>query len=101
MTRVVITPQAQAEIAEASDWYDAHSPRIGSDFLLAVDAALELIMQNPFQYQVVRRQARRAPVGRFPYGLFYRASEEAIVVVACLHGRRHPRRWLSRLPRTP
>jgi plasmid stabilization system protein ParE len=33
---------------------------------------------------------------RFPYSLFYRIIDDQVIVVACMHGRRHPRRWQSR-----
>jgi plasmid stabilization system protein ParE len=33
---------------------------------------------------------------RFPYSLFYRIIDDQVIVVACMHGRRHPRRWRSR-----
>jgi toxin ParE1/3/4 len=95
--RLIVTAQAQAEIAEASDWYDAQSRQAGSDFLRAVNTALDAVVQNPLQYQVVLRRGRRAPVGIFPYGLFYRVSDDEVVVVGCLHGSRHPRHWRSRV----
>lgn len=36
--KLVIRPQAEAEMAEAYDWYEARVPGLGSEFLLAVDA---------------------------------------------------------------
>jgi plasmid stabilization system protein ParE len=39
---------------------------------------------------------RRALVGRFPYAIYFRATPNEIVVLAVIHGRRHPRRWQSR-----
>jgi plasmid stabilization system protein ParE len=98
MTRqLIVTAHARAEIAEASDRYDAQSQQVGSEFLRAVDSALEVITKNPLQYQVIERKGRRAPIGKFPYGLFYSVSPNEITVVACLHGRRHPGHWRSRL----
>jgi plasmid stabilization system protein ParE len=34
---------------------------------------------------------------RFPYGLYYRAEGDDVVVVAYMHAARNPRRWRSRL----
>ena len=28
--------------------------------------------------------------------LYYRIIDDQVIVVACMHGRRHPRRWQSR-----
>jgi plasmid stabilization system protein ParE len=96
--RLVLEPEAEAEIAQAAGWYEASSREVGIAFLRAVEGVLETIQQNPHQYQVIFRQVRRAPLRRFPYGLMYVASEQEIVVVACIHGRRNPKRWKGRVP---
>jgi plasmid stabilization system protein ParE len=94
--RLIVAPETRAEIAEASDWYDARSIDVGTAFLRAVDVTIDRIVDNPLQYQIVGRGRRRAPVGQFPYGLFYIVSDEAITVIGCLHARRHPKHWRSR-----
>jgi len=33
---------------------------------------------------------------RFPFGIYYRIEQSHIVVLAVLHGSRHPRRWRER-----
>ncbi len=58
-----------------------------------VQAALEKVVARPARYPVVHRETRRVLVHRFPYGIFYRVYGERVVVVACMHGRRDPRRW--------
>ncbi len=88
--------EAEAEIAEAADWYNREKPGLGVAFVLAVNATIEAIQRNPFQYQIIWRQFRRAGVPRFPYGLIYHASERDITVVACFHGRRNPSVWKKR-----
>jgi plasmid stabilization system protein ParE len=35
-------------------------------------------------------------VRRFPFGIYFRVEQQPIVVVAILHGSRHPRRWQRR-----
>jgi hypothetical protein len=55
------------------------------------------LQQNPRVYAVVHGNIRRAALARFPYSLFFREEEEAIYIVACLHGRRDPRIWTSRI----
>jgi len=40
--------------------------------------------------------ARRVGVRRFPYGLYFIVEDTRIVVIACFHGRRNPRRWQLR-----
>jgi plasmid stabilization system protein ParE len=33
---------------------------------------------------------------RFPFGIYFRVEQSQIIVVAVIHGSRHPRRWQSR-----
>jgi plasmid stabilization system protein ParE len=93
---LILGPEAEAEIAEAGDWYDQRSPGLGADFVRAVDATLVAIQQNPFQYQTIWGQFRRAGLRRFPYSLIYMASDRQITVVSCFHGRRNPKVWQER-----
>ena len=67
----------------------------GGEFLTAVQSALENIAAHPSRYPVVHRETSRVLVQRFPYGIFYRVYSEVVVVVACMHGRRDPKRWRS------
>ena len=94
--RLVLEPEAEAEIDEAAGWYEARSPGLGPEFLRAVEGLLGAIQRNPYQYQVVFRGVRRAALRRFPYGLMYVATAQEIIVVACFHGRRNPERWQER-----
>jgi plasmid stabilization system protein ParE len=93
---LILGPEAEADIADARDWYDPQNPGLGADFIHAVDGALKAIQQNLFQYQTVWEQFRRAGIVRFPYALIYRVSDREITVVACFHGRRNPRVWRTR-----
>ena len=51
--RLVLEPEAEAEIDEAAGWYEARSPGLGPEFLRAVEGLLGAIQRNPYQYQVV------------------------------------------------
>jgi plasmid stabilization system protein ParE len=92
----VFTSEAQADVEEAFVWYEAHRPGLGETFRRAVDLAVESIEAHPEAYAILHRQTRRVLLPRFPYGLYYRVLDRNIVVVACLHGKRHPRTWRSR-----
>jgi plasmid stabilization system protein ParE len=52
---------------------------------------------NPESFPVVLQDVRRARLHRFPYGLFFRVLPDALVVLACFHARRDPRRWQGRV----
>jgi len=89
-------PEANADLREAYAWYAAIRPELGERFALAVASVVEAIAANPLQFPVVYRGRRRAGVRRFPYAIFFEVQEHLIVVMACFHGRRDPKRWQSR-----
>lgn len=94
--RLVLRPQAEAELLDARDWYEDQRPRLGSAFATEVDRTLDGIVQAPLAYPRVQGDIRRALVRRFPYAIYFRAMPDEIVVLAVIHGRRHPRRWQPR-----
>jgi len=74
-------------------------PRVVSvgDFVDAVDDAVMAILDFPEAHPVVHRDARRYLLDRFPYGVYYRIEGNGVVVVACLHAARDPKRTRRRL----
>ena len=93
---VVWTPEANEDLLDARAWYDNIRQQLGERFALAVESTVEAIAEHPLQFPVVHRGRRRAGVRRFPYGIFFEVQEHRIVVIACFHGRRDPRRWQLR-----
>ena len=73
------------------------SAGFGREFTDAVSSSIELIKKNPLQDQRVFKDRRRAVVARFRFNLIYFVTEDEIVIVACLHGHRDPRRWMGRI----
>ena len=94
--RVVFRPQAQAELLEARDWYEARQDGLGDEFSTAVDATVSNIRERPLSYPRVHNEIRRAILPRFPYAVFFQLFEDEILVLAVIRGRRHPRTWQSR-----
>lgn len=64
--QLIIRPEAEAELAEAFDWYERRVPGLGVDLLAAIDAAVNSILSNPFQHPAVYGNVRRALTRRFP-----------------------------------
>ena len=95
--RLIVRPEAEAEMAEAFDWYEDRVPGLGSEFLLCVDAVLGAILRSPEQYPRVHRTVRRALTRRFPYGIFFVEKGERIVVLSVFHAKRNPKRWQERI----
>jgi toxin ParE1/3/4 len=94
--RVIFRPQAEAEALEARDWYEAHLPGLGADFTRDVERAIGMISGSPSVFARVHRDVRRVMLKRFPYAIYFRALRDEVLILAVMHGRRHPRRWKSR-----
>ena len=94
--RVDLRPEAEADIEEAATWYEAQREGLGDEFLNEMLSIFETISENPNLFPIVHRDSHRALIHRFPFGIYYRIEEESIVVVAIMHGSRHPRRWQKR-----
>jgi plasmid stabilization system protein ParE len=93
---VLWIPEADADLQEARRWYSDIRLELGERFALAVEATVNAIAENPLQFPVIYRERRRAGVRRFPYGIFFEVQEHRIVVMACFHGKRNPKRWQIR-----
>ena len=94
---LIVRPEAEKELAEAYEWYEAQVQGLGSDFLLHVEAALSSLQRSPQWYPVVYKNVHRCLVRRFPYGIFYLVDKERIIVLGILHARRDPRTWRDRV----
>jgi plasmid stabilization system protein ParE len=95
--KIIVRLAAEEDLDEASSWYEKQRVGLGKEFLASVDETLKKLRQRPDFGITVHKQLRRANVRRFPYGVFYQVSEDRIIVVGVLHGRRAPRQWKSRL----
>lgn len=94
--RVDLRPEAEADIEEAATWYEAQREALGDEFLDEMLSVFDTISDNPNLFPIVHRDTHRALIHRFPFGIYYRIEDESIVVVAVMHGSRHPRRWQKR-----
>lgn len=92
----ILRPAAAADVEEAYRWYEDQREGLGEEFLTAVGAGLETIAALPLVAPVVHRDTRRLLLRRFPYGVFYRLVKDEIVVVGCLHAKRHAKLWRGR-----
>lgn len=95
--KLLVRPAAEGDIEEAFDWYESRRLGLGHVFLHAVDRAMQAAAEHPRAYAVLYRDVRRVLLPKFPYGLYFRLLEEdAIIVIGCIHGKRHPRVWRTR-----
>lgn len=95
--RLIIRPEADAEVYEASHWYEERRKGLGKEFLSAFAAATANLRRNPQLYPIVVGDARRLLLRRFPYSVIYEIHGDEVVVLACFHESRDPQEWQRRL----
>ena len=88
--------EAEAEALDTFNWYEHRRPGLGVAFRSCLDAAILRVAENPHAFQLQYRDLRRVLVDRFPYAVYDRAYADVVLVVAVVHGRRHPRVWQRR-----
>ncbi len=87
---------ARAEFIEAAAWYEARRPRLGTEFIGEIERCLAIAAANPLLFAVSHKGIRRVVAERFPYGVYYRAEPQRIVVLAVFHASRDPVIWQRR-----
>jgi plasmid stabilization system protein ParE len=92
--RVIVRPKAEADLSEASRWYEAQRPALGGQFLDEIRRVLTLLESSPERHPLYYRGFRRLLTQRFPYKVFYRIERNDVIVVRVLHAKRDHHRHL-------
>lgn len=95
MKRLVLRPDAEAELAAAAAWYDEKRAGLGAELCMVTERALFAIQETPDAYPVWQSDHpyRKYVVGRFPFVIFFTVDDAAVAVVAVAHARRRPGCW--------
>jgi toxin ParE1/3/4 len=90
--KVVYTDQALRDIDEITAWLTLHYPGIGA----AVERRIRLVVGHLARWpESMRRSQHRpgvrvAPLGRYPYRIFYRVREGTVEILHIHHAAREP-----------
>lgn len=95
--RLVVRAAAEADIIDATLWYEQRAHGLGTEFLRALDVTFAEIVRLPERFPAALRECRCALLRRFPYAVYFVATPDRISVVACMHAHRDPRRWEERV----
>jgi len=90
-------PEAEAEFAQAIEYYEACGTGLGYDFSVEVYSAIERIMAYPKAWPMIEEEIRRSLVRRFPYGVLYAEGDDTLFIVALMHLHRDPDYWKHRM----
>ena len=92
----VVRPLAEADLEQAASWYDDEQPGLALLFLNDIDQIFARIREMPRQFPVVSDNIRRALLRTFPYAVYFRETDEVLIILAVLHLRRRPGLWRAR-----
>ena len=90
--KVVYTEPALDDLDEITTWLKQNYPGLGR----AVERRLKVVVAHIARWpESARRSARHpdirvAPLGRYPYKIFYRVTSEAVEILHIHHAARRP-----------
>lgn len=90
-------PEAVVEARSARLWYSNRNVKASYAFMLELGHALKQIAEAPNRWPAFEHGTRRYLLKRFPYALVYRASQEAVEVLAVAHSKKRPGYWKDRV----
>jgi len=89
---------AEAEVAEAVDYYDAKAPGLGDRFLGELKTATRYIEEYPEIAPVINLGVRAKVLVKFPYSIMYVIEANTLYIVAVAHQSKRPAYWADRIP---
>ena len=94
---LIIQPEAESELDGAFDYLESKQVTLGFDLLAEVADTIYIIQENPFLFQKVELNIRRAVTRKFKYNISYVVKDLDIYVLAIQHESRNTKNFLDRL----
>jgi len=96
--KVFITKNADFDLLEISDWYNAKNKELIWVFLKDFKEKVKNISENPFACEIRYESFRIAYLKKFPFGIHYYYNEERnlIEIYSVFHTSRNPELWKDR-----
>lgn len=97
MNQIIVHSEAELELWQAVDYYEARGTGLGLDFEHEVSRAFCDVQDAPKRWPVRRNGARCRLLRRFPYAVYYIELQAVVWIVAVAHMSRKPHYWRNRL----
>jgi hypothetical protein len=98
MWRLVVRPQVEDDLVEASLWYDKKQIGLGDEFLAEYVAAFYRILENPWLFSIASNGLRPCLIKRFSYIIHFAVEDDQIIVIAVMNAARDDASFVHRLP---
>ena len=91
------SPEFPDDVLNALSHYDSISTELGNRFRDQLESTIEEIRARPESFGYTERPTRGAMLGRFPYVVVFRVSEQLLLFGGCFHAASEPSRWRRRM----
>ena len=99
MSAAEFDPDARVEFLAAVAYYEECQAGLGRHFRVAVESAMEHIVEMPLRFRVLYTPFRRCLVPNIPYSLIFSIEPKFVLIIAVAHMRRKPGYWHGRVER--
>jgi len=86
----VVSKLALQELEESREYYNLQKNGLGDEFAQYIRNSIDTIFETPYLYSVIIAPVHRKVISKFPYNIFYRVDDEAIVILSISHQNRKP-----------
>jgi plasmid stabilization system protein ParE len=94
--KVVLTPEAEEDIANGYAWYLEYSHASASAWRLRVLDSINYVSRSPLSPKVWRDDLRIWKVKQSKYSVIYRVQDQTVTIAAIAHSRMNDQRWRVR-----
>jgi toxin ParE1/3/4 len=93
MVQIRLLTAVVEDVIKAAGWYDhAGHQGLGERFLSVFYTTLRRLKKHRYAHRLVFLEFRRVLLRPFPYWMFYRCTDDLIVVTLVIHTSQNPRR---------
>jgi toxin ParE1/3/4 len=93
---VIIQPEAEQDLDETFVYFENQQSGLGFKLLADLVEVMELLEENPFLFQKVYGEQRRAVIQRFGYNVIYKIMGSDVFILAIMYGGRDTKKWEER-----
>jgi plasmid stabilization system protein ParE len=85
----------ECDVEEAALWYSLRNPEVAGRLVDEFVRVILLVGESPFLFAIRSDDVRSAKLNGFPHILYYTVEEDAVHILALIHGARDARSLLT------
>ena len=88
--------KARDDFDQSFDWYAERSAEAAIGFAVAVDDAIDRVLEDPSRFPTLSGSCAYCSLRRYPFRLVFRDEPNRLIVIAIAHAKRRPNFWQDR-----